>query len=66
MEGRTLIQYLIDTSDVMLAKKQEATEYLAKLEQAAQQSVQRTATTEHVFPCNDPTCEICDALAHSR
>ena len=34
MEGRQLVQYLIDTSDVVLAKKQEATEYLAKLEAA--------------------------------
>jgi hypothetical protein len=42
MEGRQLLQYLIDTSDVVLAKKQEATEYLAKLENAAQQSVQPT------------------------
>ena len=42
MEGRKLLQYLIDTSDVVLAKKQEATEYLAKLEEAAQQCVQRT------------------------
>jgi len=32
MEGRRLLQYIIDTSDVVLAKKQEATEYLAKLE----------------------------------
>ena len=32
MEGRQLLQYLIDTSDVLLAKKQEATEYLAQLE----------------------------------
>jgi len=39
MEGRQLLQYIIDTSTVMLAKRQEATEYLAKLE-AAQQSVQ--------------------------
>lgn len=37
MEGRQLLQYIIDTSDVVLAKKIEATEYLAKLE-AAQQS----------------------------
>jgi hypothetical protein len=29
MENRALLQYLIDTSDVVLAKKQEATEYLA-------------------------------------
>ncbi len=43
MEGRQLLQYLIDTSDVVLAKKQEATEYLAKLENAAQQSVHLTA-----------------------
>jgi len=41
MKGRQLLQYLIDTSDVVPAKKQEATEYLAKLE-AAQQSVQPT------------------------
>lgn len=47
MEGRKLLQYIIDTSDVVLAKKQEATEYLAKLEEAAKQSVQRTAAT----PC---------------
>jgi hypothetical protein len=40
MKGRALIQYLIDTSDVVRAKKQEATEYLAKLEEAAQHSVQ--------------------------
>jgi ABC-type ATPase with predicted acetyltransferase domain len=39
MEDRQLLQYIIDTSTVMLAKRQEATEYLAKLE-AAQQSVQ--------------------------
>lgn len=32
MEGRQLLQYIIDTSDIVLAKKQEATEYLAKLE----------------------------------
>jgi hypothetical protein len=32
MEGRQLLQYIIDTSDVVLAKKQEATEYLAQLE----------------------------------
>ena len=38
MEGRALLQYLIDTSDVVLAKKQEATEYLAKLESAARQT----------------------------
>ena len=37
MEGRQLLQYLIDTSDVVLAKKQEATEYLAMVEYAAQQ-----------------------------
>ena len=43
MEGRQLLQYLIDTSDVVLAKKQEATEYLAKLENAAQQSVHLTS-----------------------
>jgi len=41
MEGRQLLQYIIDTSTVMLAKRQEATEYLAKLE-AAQQSVHLT------------------------
>jgi hypothetical protein len=41
MEGRQLLQYIIDTSDVVLAKKQEATEYLAKLE-AAQQNAHQT------------------------
>ncbi len=45
MEGRQLLQYIIDTSDVVLAKKQEATEYLAKIEKAAQQSVQPTGGT---------------------
>lgn len=43
MKGRALIQYLIDTSDVLSSKKQEATEYLAKLEEAAQQNVHLTA-----------------------
>ncbi len=43
MEGRQLLQYLIDTSDVLLAKKQEATEYLAKLENAAQQNMHLTS-----------------------
>ena len=38
MEGRTLLQYLIDISDITVAKKQEATEYLARLEAAAQQA----------------------------
>ena len=42
MEGRTLLQYLIDISDITVAKKQEATEYLARLEAAAQQSVHPT------------------------
>ena len=32
MEGRKLLQYIIDVSDITLAKKQEATEYLAMLE----------------------------------
>lgn len=31
MEGKQLLQYIIDTSDVVLAKRQEATEYLASL-----------------------------------
>ncbi len=31
MKERALLQYLIDTSDVRLEKKQEATEYLAAL-----------------------------------
>lgn len=43
MEGRQLLQYIIDTSDVLLAKKQEATEYLAKIEAAAQHRVHLTA-----------------------
>lgn len=42
MEGRKLLQYIIDTSDVVLAKKQEATEYLAKLEEAAKQGLRPT------------------------
>lgn len=46
MKGRQLLQYLIDTSDVLLAKKQEATEYLAQLE-AAQQGVQ----ADSACPC---------------
>lgn len=32
IKGRQLIQYVIDTSDITLPKKQEATEYLAYLE----------------------------------
>lgn len=36
MEGRALLQYIIDISDVELPKKQEATEYLAALVEAAQ------------------------------
>jgi hypothetical protein len=31
MEGRQLLQYIIDISDVSSAERQEATEYLAKL-----------------------------------
>ena len=49
MKGRALIQYIIDTSDVVSAKKQEASEYLAKLEKAAQQSVQRVGGTHSIF-----------------
>ena len=33
MQERKLLQYLIDTSDVTVQKKQEATEYLAELEE---------------------------------
>lgn len=33
MQERKLLQYLIDTSDVTVEKKQEATEYLAELEE---------------------------------
>jgi hypothetical protein len=47
MEGRQLAQYIIDTSDVVLAKKQEATEYLAKLESAD--------ALDGELPC--PTCK---------
>jgi hypothetical protein len=50
MEGRQLLQYLIDTSDVLLAKKQEATEYLAKIEAAAQHHAHLTWLESH--PCN--------------
>lgn len=49
MEGRKLLQYIIDISDVVLAKKQEATEYLAKLEEAAQQSTQKESISDE-FP----------------
>ncbi len=42
MKGHQLLQYIIDISEVILAKKQEAAEYLAKLE-AAQQRVEQTA-----------------------
>jgi predicted house-cleaning noncanonical NTP pyrophosphatase (MazG superfamily) len=33
MEERKLLQYLINVSDVTVQKKQEATEYLAELEE---------------------------------
>jgi hypothetical protein len=39
MKGRALLQYVIDISDITDAKKQEATEYLANLEEAAQQTL---------------------------
>jgi transcription elongation GreA/GreB family factor len=42
MKGRALLQYVIDISDITDAKKQEATEYLANLEEAAQQNAQQT------------------------
>jgi len=35
IKNRDLLQHIIDTSDVVLEKKQEATEYLAQLEAAA-------------------------------
>jgi hypothetical protein len=38
MKGRQLLQHIIDTSDVALAKKQEATEYLAKLVESKRNS----------------------------
>jgi hypothetical protein len=50
MEGRRLLQYLIDTSDVLPAKKQEATEYLAKIEAVAQYHEHLAWLESH--PCN--------------
>lgn len=66
MEGRKLLQYIIDTSDVVLAKKQEAAEYLDKLEEAAQRSVQADGACLHtkffesggVFTCADCYADI--------
>lgn len=59
MEGRQLLQYLIDTSDVVLAKKQEATEYLAKLENAAKQSVQADKPLVVRDSAGVVTCAVC-------
>ena len=56
MHGRQLLQYIIDVSDIVLVKKQEATEYLAKLE-AEQQSRQSN------FAC---TCGNCSPLEYNE
>ena len=55
MAGRRLLQYLIDTSDMVLAKKQEATEYLAKVEKAAQQA--RALDGLYCQFCGEPLSE---------
>jgi hypothetical protein len=40
MKDMVLIRYIIDTSDVLPDKKQEANKYLAKLETAVRQHIQ--------------------------
>ena len=76
MNGRSLLQYIIDTSDILLAKKQEATEYLAQLEdiKATQKILQALAATPQedapeIFPRHqhifiDGSCLCGKRIAH--
>jgi len=58
MKGRQLLQYIIDTSDVVLAKRQEATEYLEKLENVAKEKKAEFPPHVHKYE-NSIYCSIC-------